>query len=279
MEEGDGQGRGMEEREATRRPPPSMAAKKREMEIEMATEKNVERLLNRISLVFAAVATLALLHLFSNSSLSCTPAPVVRIDRHVARRHQQDGDSSPRSSCDVAAREVVTPEKRFVKLRSSRAWRRRADAFAALFATLRSARILYNSTNVLCVSAGAGHEVAALQESGVADVTGVDIIDFFPLVRRADPHNLPFFDNVFDLGFSTGVTEALFPARFVSEMERTVRRGGAIVLAVNLPSSAQEVEEIKAMFKKSILLEVRNMTMLGSDMTLIVMKNNGKKAS
>ncbi|XP_074564427.1 uncharacterized protein LOC141820957 isoform X2 [Curcuma longa] len=237
-----------------------MAAKKREMEIEMATEKNVERLLNRISLVFAAVGTLALLHLFSNSSLSCSPAPVVRIDRHVARRHRgpmpaQEGDASPRSSCDVAAREVVTPEKRFAKLRSSRAWRRRADAFAALFATLRDARILSNSTNVLCVSAGAGHEVAALQESGVADVTGVDIIDFFPLVRRADPHNLPFFDNVFDLGFSTGVTEALFPARFVSEMERTVRRGGAIVLAVNRPSSAQEVEEIKALFKRSILLE------------------------
>lgn len=261
-----------------------MAAKKREMEIETATEKNVERLLNRISLVFAAVATLALLHLFSHSSLSCSPAPVIRIDRHAARRHRspipaQEGDAYPRSSCDVAAREVVTPDKRFAKLRSSRAWRRRADAFAALFATLRSARILSNSTNVLCVSAGAGHEVAALKESGVADVTGVDVIDFFPLVRRADPHDLPFFDNVFDLGFSTGVTEALFPARFVSEMERTVRQGGAIVLAVNRPPSAQEVEEIKALFKRSILLEARNMTMLGSDMTLIVMKIHGKKAS
>ncbi|WOL07649.1 hypothetical protein Cni_G16394 [Canna indica] len=257
---------------------------KREMEM----EKNVERLLNRVSLFFATIATLALLHLFSRSSLYCSPPParLARIDRrgthrdggHHPRNPTSDpGPFFPRSSCDAASREVLTPDKRFAKLRSSGAWRRRADAFAALFATLRSPGILSNSSHVLCVSAGAGHEVAALQESGVSDVTGVDLVDFHPLVRRADPHNLPFFDEVFDLGFSAGLAGALFPARFVYEMERTVRRGGALVLAMDRWSSAQEVDGIRALFKISSLLEVKNATMLGSEMTLLIMKKMGKK--
>ncbi|CAL9124274.1 unnamed protein product [Musa acuminata var. zebrina] len=253
-----------------------------EMEMEVVMEKKVERLLNRVSLVFAAIATLALLHLFSHSSLSCAPAPLPTAHRAHGRSQPQNpkpARSSPRSSCDAASREVLTPDKRFAKLRSSRSWRRRADAYAALFSSLRSPTLLSNASHVLCVSAGAGHEVAALQESGVSDVTGVDLVDFPPLVRRADPHNLPFFDDVFDIAFSAGLAGALFPTRFVAELERTVRRGGAVVLAVDRSSSAQEAEGIKALFRRSSLLEARNTTMLGSEMTLFIMKNNGKKRS
>lgn len=65
----------------------------------------------------------------------------------------------------------------------------------------------------------------------------------------------------------------------MAELERTVRRGGAVVLAVDRPSSAQEAEGIKALFRRSSLLEARNTTMLGSEMTLFIMKNNGKKRS
>ncbi|KAK8937074.1 hypothetical protein KSP39_PZI012747 [Platanthera zijinensis] len=85
---------------------------------------------------------------------------------------------------------------------------------------------------LFCVSVGDGYEVVALQDSSVVDVTGVEVIDFPPLVKRADLHNLPFFDEVFDLGFSTGFDAALFPKRFVEEIERTVRRGGVTALAV-----------------------------------------------
>ncbi|TYK04660.1 methyltransferase [Cucumis melo var. makuwa] len=58
---------------------------------------------------------------------------------------------------------------------------------------------------------------------GVHDVIGVELIDSPPLVSRADPHNLPFFDHVFDLAFTAHLVEALFLSRFVSEMERVVR--------------------------------------------------------
>ncbi|KAK8948468.1 hypothetical protein KSP39_PZI005006 [Platanthera zijinensis] len=89
-----------------------------------------------------------------------------------------------------------------------------------------------------------GYEVVALQDSGVVDVTRVEVIDFPPLVKRADLHNLPFFDEVFDLGFNTGFDAALFPKRFVEEIERTVRRGSVTALAVGGKKAAERRAQI-----------------------------------
>ncbi|MQL95549.1 hypothetical protein Taro_028225 [Colocasia esculenta] len=229
----------------------------------------VQTLLNRISLVSAAVATLSLLYLFSHTSLSCRPLDPRHRDALALTFARTP---FPRSSCEAAARRPLPPDKRSKRLQSTRDWRRRVDSYAALFATLRSRGVLGNASRVLCVAAGAGHDVAALWESGVGDVTGVDLVDVPPLVRRCDPHNLPFFDGVFDLGFSAGLDEALFPARFVEEMERTVRRGGGIVLVVERCSSEEEVEEVRALFKRSTFLGVGNATLVGSEMTVIMMK-------
>nr|XP_029122584.1 uncharacterized protein LOC105050428 isoform X2 [Elaeis guineensis] len=216
-------------------------------------DRSVQRLLNRVSLAFATIATVSLLHIYYHNSLSCAPAGDAAY-RHHHQTLTLTLSPFPKTSCDAAARDHITPEKRFAKLRSSRAWRSRVDAFADLFRPLHPLGLLSNASHVLCVSAGAGHEVAALHESGVADVTAVDLVDFPPLVSRSDPHNLPFFDSVFDLGFSAGLAGALFPTRFVTELERTVRRGGATVLAVDR-CSPKEVDEIRALFRRSSLLE------------------------
>ncbi|KAJ0983441.1 hypothetical protein J5N97_011696 [Dioscorea zingiberensis] len=181
----------------------------------------------------------------------------------------------PRSSCDASLRPALSPARRFSRIQSSRSWRNRVAALSSLFLRLRTAHLLSNSSRILCVFSGAGHEVAALRQSGVIDVTGVDLIDFPPLVSRADPHNLPFFDNVFDLGFSSGLAGALFPARFVGELERTVRKGGAVALVVERCGSEDEVASVKGLFRKSNLVEVSNVTLSGSEMTLIVMRVNG----
>ena len=65
----------------------------------------------------------------------------------------------------------------------------------------------------------------AMAQIGLSDVTAVELVDSLPLVRRADPHNLPFFDGAFDFAFTAHLDDALFPWRVVEEMERTVRRG------------------------------------------------------
>ncbi|XP_016459439.2 uncharacterized protein LOC107782998 [Nicotiana tabacum] len=106
---------------------------------------------------------------------------------------------------------------------------------------------------------------------GFRDVTGVELVDSPPLVSRADPHNLPFFDNAFDLGFSSYLDRALFPDRYVREMERAVRVGGACVVAVE-ECGGEEVEEVVKLFRKCKVLGVRNVTMGGEKRTRIVMR-------
>lgn len=111
----------------------------------------------------------------------------------------------------------------------------------------------------------------ALNRLGVADVTGVELMDSLPLVSRADPHNLPFFDEVFDLAFTAHLTEALFPSRFASEMERTVKNDRLCVVLVE-QCGVQELKEIVGLFRKSRLIDAVNITFIGSNVTRILMR-------
>lgn len=111
----------------------------------------------------------------------------------------------------------------------------------------------------------------ALLRMGVVDVTGVELIDSPPLVSRADPHNLPFFDHVFDFAFTAHLAEALFPSRFVSEMERVVRPDGSCVIVVEV-CGEDEVREIVGLFTKSRFVNSVNVTLIGLKMTRILMK-------
>ena len=131
-----------------------------------------------------------------------------------------------------------------------------------------------NDSHVLCVSAGAGHSVVAFNEVGVSEVTAVEIVESPPLVSKADPHNLPFFDGVFDLGFGGAFDRALFPGRYAEEMERTVKVGGVCVVAVE-ECGSEVVKEVGKLFRKSELVGVKNVTLLGSKMTRIVFKVTG----
>ncbi|KAF8766109.1 hypothetical protein HU200_007604 [Digitaria exilis] len=137
-------------------------------------------------------------------------------------------------------------------------------------------RLLGESSRALCVAAGAGLAVDALHAAGVRDVTGVDLVDFPPLVRRADAHNLPFFDGAFDVALCDdpgAVTGALFPSRFAAELERTVRRGGAIVIAVERRFGFSTVA---GLFRKSRVVEVRNATLDGSIVNIVILRSNNR---
>uniref|UniRef100_A0A453FPY8 Methyltransferase type 11 domain-containing protein n=1 Tax=Aegilops tauschii subsp. strangulata TaxID=200361 RepID=A0A453FPY8_AEGTS len=184
----------------------------------------------------------------------------------------------PRTSCDAASRRVVDPDIRLAKLRSSPRWRRHNAALSAsVIDPLRRLRLLRGSSRVLCLAAGVGQAVDALRGAGVGDVTGVDLVDFPPLVRRADPHNLPFFDDAFDLVISNdpaAFTGALFPSRFASEIERTVRRGGAIAIAVDRHVN---LSVVASLFRNSRLVDVRNATLDGSVASIVILSTNAKR--
>ncbi|KAK9089581.1 hypothetical protein Scep_028663 [Stephania cephalantha] len=113
---------------------------------------------------------------------------------------------------------------------------------------------------------------------GLADVTGVELVESPPLVSRADPHNLPFFDGVFDFVFTAHFAEALFPSRFAAEMERVVRVGGACVVVVE-ECGGERVEGVKGSFGRSGFVDVRNVSLIGLKMTRIIMRNDGSQTA
>ncbi|MCI51064.1 S-adenosyl-L-methionine-dependent methyltransferases superfamily protein, partial [Trifolium medium] len=87
----------------------------------------------------------------------------------------------------------------------------------------------------------------------------------------ADPHNLPFFDDAFDLAFTARFDEALFPARFAAEMERVVRAGGVCFVLVG-ECDAYEVREVVRLFRNSRFVSSSNVNLIGIRMTSILMR-------
>ncbi|XP_048127409.1 uncharacterized protein LOC115752365 isoform X2 [Rhodamnia argentea] len=133
-------------------------------------ERHVQTFLNKLSFASVAVATCTLVLLFLRTPQTCLPPT-------AAARHR-----FPRSSCDSARREFLPLDKKNKRLWSSRAFRGQVLSYRRFFDSIRDLGLLRNHSKVLCVSAGAGHEVMALSESGVADVTGVELIDSPPLI-------------------------------------------------------------------------------------------------
>lgn len=114
----------------------------------------------------------------------------------------------------------------------------------------------------------------ALRAAGVGDIMGIDLVDFPPLVHRADPHDLPFFDGAFDVVLSDdpgALAGALFPSRFAAEIERTVRRGGTIALAVD---RSADLSIIARLFRNSRVVERRNATLDGTAVSILILRCN-----
>ncbi|XP_062180975.1 uncharacterized protein LOC133885300 isoform X2 [Phragmites australis] len=223
-----------------------------------AMDRRTQRLVTRVSIALAAVTTFSLVYLLRHASTFCSAAPhPLALTLSLA--------PFPRNSCDAASRRVVPPDRRLSKLRASPRWRRRTAALASsAFPALRTLRLLDAPSRVLCLAAGAGHAVDALRAEGVGDVTGIDLVDFPPLVRRADPHRLPFFGGTFDLVFSddsSAISGVLFPSLVAAEAERAVRLGGGIALTVDRDIDPAAVA---ALFKRSRVVDVKDITLDGS---------------
>ncbi|KAI3736245.1 hypothetical protein L6452_15783 [Arctium lappa] len=223
-------------------------------------EKHIQIFLKKISYLSITIATLTLLLTF----LFQTP-PQTCIDPKTNPHHKPH----PKSSCDAAHRPITTIDKRNHRLWSTNAWRKSVDSFSAIFNHLQTLKHLNNHTHALVSSAGGGQAVMSLQQIGLHEITGVELIDSPPLVSRADPHNLPFFDGVFNLGFSAHLDQALFPSRYVRELERTVRVGGVCVVCVEECGDG-EVKEVLKLFRKLEFSQARNVTLMGSKMTMII---------
>ena len=94
----------------------------------------------------------------------------------------------------------------------------------------------------LGICARTGQEVVALNNLGL-DAIGVDIAPHPPLVIEGDAHDLPFEDNEFDFVFSNSFDHSIYPAKFISEMERVLKPGGYGLLHLQLTKKVDDYAE------------------------------------
>ncbi|KAL5175564.1 hypothetical protein HKD37_08G021739 [Glycine soja] len=166
-----------------------------------------------------------------------------------------------------------TLNPRLRKIWTTRDWNRKIPVFARFFEDLKDKKLLNNASKALCIGARVGQEVEALRRIGVSDSVGMDLVPYPPLVVKGDFHNQPFDDGTFDFEFSNVFDHALYPERFVGEIERTLKPNGVCVLHVALSRRADKysandlfsVEPLVAMFKNSALVHVRSVDGFGLD--------------
>ncbi|XP_020570664.1 uncharacterized protein LOC110017862 isoform X2 [Phalaenopsis equestris] len=173
-----------------------------------------------------------------------------------------------------------TLNPRLRHLWATRDWNRKIAVFSRFFVKLQERAFLSNTSRALCIGARIGQEVAALRTIGVADSIGMDLVASPPLVVQGDFHSQPFEDHSFDFEFSNVFDHALYPDRFVGEIERTLRPGGVCVLHVALTRRADRysandlyaIEGVTVLFVESDLVRVRKIDGFGLDTELVLRK-------
>ncbi|KAF4370647.1 hypothetical protein G4B88_013403 [Cannabis sativa] len=173
-----------------------------------------------------------------------------------------------------------TLNPRLRKIWTTRDWDRKVRVFTAFFANLTRRNLLSNSSKSLCIGARVGQEVSALRRVGVSDSIGVDLVPHPPLVVGGDFHALPFANETFEFEFSNVFDHALYPEKFVGEIERTMKGGGICALHVSINKRGDKysandlfsVGPLVELFKESELVEVRPVDGFGLDTEVVFRK-------
>ncbi|XP_023633027.1 uncharacterized protein LOC17897984 [Capsella rubella] len=162
----------------------------------------------------------------------------------------------------------------------TRDWDRKIKVFSRFFQDLKHQGLLSNASKCLCIGARVGQEVEALKRVGVTDSVGMDLVPYPPLVIKGDFHHQPFDEETFDFEFSNVFDHALYPDKFVGEIERTLRPGGLCVLYVALSTRSDKysandlysVEALVRLFRRSDVVHVRNVDGFGLDTEVVFRK-------
>ena len=123
----------------------------------------------------------------------------------------------------------------------SEEWEPKISGFMKVFSKLDS--ILKPDSRILCIGARTGQEVVALQRMGHNNVVGIDLVESLPYVIKGDMHGLPFDDNSFDVIFSNIFDHAVYPKKFISEIERVLKIDGFCYLQFQYDVNQDEFTE------------------------------------
>ncbi|XWS60330.1 hypothetical protein CRYUN_Cryun07bG0026600 [Craigia yunnanensis] len=188
------------------------------------------------------------------------------------------GYSSYNAYIERQLNKTLNPKLR--KIWMTRDWERKVRVFFHFFRSLKQRNLLFNDSKALSIGARVGQEVAAMKLVGVSDSVGIDLVPYPPLVVKGDFHAQPFENQTFDFEFSNVFDHALYPWKFVGEIERTLKPNGVCVLHVALLRRADKysandlysVEPLVELFKESELVEVRKVDGFGLDTEVVFRK-------
>ncbi|XP_022151762.1 uncharacterized protein LOC111019667 [Momordica charantia] len=180
-----------------------------------------------------------------------------------------------------------TLDPKLRKIWTTRDWDRKIQVFARFFEDLKRQGLVSKESKALCIGARVGQEVEALRRIGVSDSIGMDLVPYPPLVIKGDFHNQPFPNQTFDFEFSNVFDHALYPERFVAEIERTLKPGGVCVLHVALSRRADKysandlysVKPLEALFRTSEVVRLGKIDGFGLDTEIVFRKTTRKKTT
>jgi len=137
------------------------------------------------------------------------------------------------------SKKTLDPEKRKKWLNEE--WRLKIDGFKQEFNKLSG--FLTSASKCLCLGARTGQEVIALNELGVDEVIGIDIVPHEPHVITGDIHNLQFEDDTFDFVYTNIIDHSINPKKMVQEIERVLKVNGMFYLQIQLGLNQDEYTE------------------------------------
>mgnify|MGYP003108818852 CR=1 FL=1 len=120
-------------------------------------------------------------------------------------------------------------------------WQSKINGFKDQFKRLSG--FLTPEKKCLCLGARVGQEVVALQELGLEDSIGIDIVPHEPYVIEGDIHDLKFDDNTFDFIFTNILDHSIDPQKMINEAERVLKVGGVMLVQIQLGISQDEYTE------------------------------------
>ncbi|KAL3642280.1 hypothetical protein CASFOL_013095 [Castilleja foliolosa] len=230
-------------------------------------------------ILFIFLSSLSFIAFLSLQPPHQSPPTTAAPDRLPSDLRIRPGYSSYDAYLQRQLNKTLDPKLR--QIWTTRDWDRKVTVFSAFFDNLKTRGLLSNGSRSLCIGARVGQEVAALKRVGVSDSVGIDLVPYPPLVIKGDFHHQPFDDRSFDFEFSNVFDHALYPWKFVGEIERTLRPGGICVLHVLVSKRADKysandlysVKPLEEMFKKSELVELRGIDGFGLDTEVVFRKN------
>ncbi|TYH40104.1 hypothetical protein ES332_D12G224000v1 [Gossypium tomentosum] len=212
------------------------------------------------------------------TALQTPTIPHSRAGNGGASLRIRPGYSSYNAYIERQLNKTLNPKLR--KIWTTRDWDRKIRVFARFFQSLKQRNLISNHSKALSIGARVGQEVAAMKLVGVSDSVGIDLVPYPPLVMKGDFHAQPFENQTFDFEFSNVFDHALYPWKFVGEIERTLKPGGVCVLHVAVLRRADKysandlysVQPLVELFKESELLEVSKVDAFGLDTEVVFRK-------